>query len=123
LHSLSGPFRRGGSGTVGGRVGGSWNATLDIAGDRPHDAVVKIAGDSGTIRIFSGRSHARSNPCFGREFPLSVRQDATGALSFDVRASKVLAGCRDVTATLQRVDDKTLRGDLGDLGTISMTRE
>lgn len=69
---------------------------------------VKISETSGTWLYLS---HATTrNPCFGREFPLSVETLPNGWVKFSVDGASVIAGCPSFAVTLDRIDEKTLSG-------------
>ena len=69
---------------------------------------VKISEASGTWLYLS---HATTrNPCFGREFPLSVETLPNGRVKFSVDGASVITGCPSFAVTLDRIDEKTLSG-------------
>lgn len=58
-----------------------------------------------------------SNPndaCTGLKAPIAVKSTSTDELVFEILKSKALRGCKDDVATLKRVDDTTLQGELSD---------
>ena len=55
-----------------------------------------------------------TNPCTGRAYPIAVQVASATELKFEISRAKTLAGCKDGTATLRRVDDKTLEGEFDD---------
>ena len=95
---------------------GTWAATYTNDGRHEFGAELVLKGDSGTWRNFAGHSDAmlaKNNPCLMKDFPVSVEKSTADELTFRVDGSKVVAGCKDFTATLRRVDDNTLDGTFG----------
>jgi len=88
---------------------GTWRAQFERRGTGwSAEATLVIADRHGTWQMTS--SH-RNNPCMGREYPVSIRRATARDLEFEIQRSKVLAGCDDELAVLERVDENTLRGE------------
>ncbi len=89
---------------------GDWTATwVGTEGVLHHvnQADVVIADNSGS---FDGQRSSTRNPCVGRKAPIVVKTASAEELTFVIRSSTVLQGCRDSLVRLKRVDDKTLKG-------------
>jgi hypothetical protein len=105
---------------------GTWAATYSNAGGREFGAELVLKGDSGTWRNFAGRGDAmlaKNNPCLMRDFPVTVRKSTADELTFFVEGSKAVAGCKDFTATLKRVDADTLDGTFGGAWKVHVARK
>ncbi len=50
------------------------------------------------------------NPCFDREFPITIKGLAENKFSFNVDGTSTLNGCPKFTLIVERVDEKTLNG-------------
>lgn len=55
-----------------------------------------------------------NDACTGLKAPIAVKSTSTDELVFEILKSKALRGCKDDVATLKRVDDTTLQGELSD---------
>lgn len=96
---------------------GNWKATWvatakeRIATQFQREADVVILDDGGSFQnLGDARGGARGNPCVGQKAPVSVKKATAEELVFVIEFSRVLQGCHDSKVTLQRVDDKTLKG-------------
>ncbi len=99
---------------------GKWTISLEgkkMAADVEGSIVVK--GEGGTWDM----ALSRKNPCAGREYPITVKKASAEELVFTVDRAKTLAGCKDTTYTFKRVDDKTMKGELGEGREASLTRK
>ncbi len=98
---------------------GKWTVSFDGKKTADREGSVVIKGDAGTWDI---AAQSRSNPCVGREYPITVKTASTEELVFTVERAKTLAGCKDSTYTFKKVDDKSLAGAVGDGRAASLTR-
>lgn len=98
---------------------GKWTVSFDGKKTADLDGSVVIKGDGGTWDMVA---QGRKNPCIGREFPITVRKASSDELVFTVNRAETLAGCKDSTYTLKRVDDKTMKGELADGRVMSLVR-
>jgi hypothetical protein len=99
---------------------GSWTVSFDGKKTVDLDGSVVIKGDSGTWDIVA---QSRKNPCVGRGYPITVQKASADELVFTVNRAATLAGCKDSTYTFKKVDDKTMKGELGDGRAASLTRK
>lgn len=99
---------------------GSWRASM-----------VNNKGEQRTGRVVLGETDGRwdfehqvyKNPCAGLPAPIVIRSATADALVFDVLRSKSLKGCKDNVATLKRISDTTLQGELDDGRKLTLTRD
>jgi hypothetical protein len=99
---------------------GSWKISFDGARTVDVAGTVVIKDDGGTWDIVA---QVRKNPCVGREYPITVQKASADELVFTVNRAATLAGCKDSTYTFKKVDDKTLKGELGDGRAASLMRK
>ncbi|MEO8059553.1 MAG: hypothetical protein ABI671_14650 [Burkholderiales bacterium] len=99
---------------------GSWTVSFDGKKTVALDGTVAI---NGSVGIWDVRAASRKNPCVGREYPITIQKATAEELTFTVNRAVTLAGCNDSTYTFKRIDDKTLRGELADGRTASLTRK
>jgi hypothetical protein len=99
---------------------GTWKVKFDGTRTVDYEGTVVVQGDGGSWKVLA---RSQSNPCIGREAPISVHRATAEELVFEVNRSKVLTGCRDWTMSFQRVDDKTLRATTSDGRPMLMVRE
>jgi len=98
---------------------GNWKISFDGTRTVDLDGTVVVKGDGGTWDIVA---QSRKNPCLGREYPITVQKASGEELVFTVNRAATLTGCKDSTYTFRKVDDKTLKGELGDGRAASLTR-
>lgn len=98
---------------------GNWKISFDGTRTVELDGTVVIKGDGGTWDVVA---QSRKNPCLGREYPITVQKASGEELVFTVNRAATLTGCKDSTYTFKKVDDKTLKGELGDGRATSLTR-
>lgn len=98
---------------------GHWKISFDGSRTVDLDGTVVVKGDGGTWDIVA---QSRKNPCLGREYPITVQKASGEELVFTVNRAATLTGCKDSTYTFRKVDDKTLKGELGDGRAASLTR-
>ena len=98
---------------------GHWKISFDGTRTVDLDGTVVVKGDGGTWDIVA---QSRKNPCLGREYPITVQKASGEELVFTVNRAATLTGCKDSTYTFRKVDDKTLKGELGDGRAASLTR-
>ena len=90
---------------------GTWKAEYTTRSGASREGKVVISDRTGTWDMAVQRSN---NPCTGRAYPIAVIVANASELSFEISRAKTLVGCKDGTATLKRVDDKTLEGEFDD---------
>lgn len=90
---------------------GTWKAEYTTRSGAARVGKVVIADRTGTWDMAVQRG---SNPCAGRAYPIAVTVASESSLSFEISRAKTLTGCKDGSATLRRVDDKTLEGEFDD---------
>ncbi len=86
---------------------GTWNVNLSVDSRHRDNAVLSVAGRSGTWRRNLRRTEA---PCASREKRIEVQDFNERQLTFRVFGSEALQGCPDWSATLKRIDQDTLDG-------------
>ena len=62
-------------------------------------------------------------PCKGIQAPIVIERASTDELVFKIMRSKSLKGCKDQIATLERVNETTLQGELDDGRKLTLVRE
>lgn len=99
---------------------GSWTITFDSTRIADLTGTVVIKGDTGTWDMLT---QSRRNPCFGREYPITIQKASTDELVFTVNRAATLVGCKDSTYTFRKVDDNTLKGEVGEGRAALLTRK
>ena len=90
---------------------GTWDVRMESKKGGALDGKVILQDQEGTWDIYW------SNPndaCTGLKAPIVVISTSTDELVFEILKSKAMRGCSDDVATLKRVNDTTLQGELGD---------
>lgn len=90
---------------------GTWKAEYTNRNGATREGKVVISDRTGTWDMAVQRGN---NPCAGRAYPIAVTVANATELSFEISRAKTLAGCKDGSASLKRVDDKTLEGEFDD---------
>lgn len=98
---------------------GKWTVSFDGQKTIDLDGTVVIKGDGGSWDIVA---QSRKNPCVGRAYPITVQKASADELVFTVNRAQTLAGCKDSTYTFKKVDDKTMKGEVGDGRAASLVR-
>jgi hypothetical protein len=100
---------------------GKWQASFEgSAVGASREGTVSISGKEGTWDM---AVRSRKDPCIGRPYPITVQRATAEELVFDINRSKTLMGCKDGTAKLKRVDDKTLEGEFDGGRKLTLKRE
>ena len=100
---------------------GQWVGTMEGNGGRPVPVEVTINGNAGTWRMTPVVAGARGNPCFGKDFPMSVESTAD-AVILDIRGGQVIAGCIEQRATLT-MSNGQLTGKLANGRAVSLSKK
>jgi glucose/arabinose dehydrogenase len=103
-----------------GDFDGRWKASFHALGqDRQADVVIQGQGGTWqTLYLPQG-----SDICARLKVPIEVLERTAQSITIVARRAQALAGCTDGQATqLNRVDDKTLQGNLANGATITLTR-
>ena len=66
---------------------------------------------------------SQKNPCKGIQAPIEIESASAGELVFKIMRSKSLRGCKDQIATLKRVNETTLQGELDDGRKLTLVKE
>ncbi|MEZ5542749.1 MAG: hypothetical protein R3F42_11985 [Pseudomonadota bacterium] len=99
---------------------GSWQAHLvNNKGEQRKGKVVLGETDGN----WDFEHQVYKNPCVGMPAPIVIRSATADALVFEIDRSRVLKGCKNNVATLQRIDDNTLQGGLDDGRKLTLIRE
>jgi hypothetical protein len=99
---------------------GTWHAEFENKKGGDMEGTVVIKDQGGTWDI--GKK-VRNKPCTGLASPITIQRATVDELVFEVNNSKVLMGCKDVLATLKRVDEKTLQGEFAEGRKITLIRQ
>jgi hypothetical protein len=97
---------------------GDWKANWQYLG-RPLQAKLVISGSGGTWQSLSS---LRTDPCVGREVPMSIESSSVDEITLKLKYSESLRGCADATIVLKRIDDKTYMGKRGD-GDLKLSKD
>ena len=90
---------------------GTWEVQM-ITGKGDHlEGVVEIHQQEGTWKMYSECVRLKC-PCKGLRAPIVIKETASDELVLNVLKSKSLRGCSDRTASLKRLEDGTLSGEL-----------
>jgi hypothetical protein len=73
-----------------------------------------LAESGSTWTYIPGAGPVRDNPCFKKEFPVTVIAATAPDLKLRVDGSKALAGCPDFVVVMKRVDEKTYEAQFAD---------
>ena len=98
---------------------GSWTVAFDGKKTPELEGTVVINGAAGTWDVIA---QSRKNPCVGRAYPITIQKADGDELVLTVNRAAALPGCKDSTYTFKKVDDKTMKGEVGDGRTTSLTR-
>ena len=99
---------------------GSWQVSMVNNKGEHRKGTVSLTDRDGTWDI----EHQNvKNPCAGIRAPIVIRSAAADELVFEIVRSRSLRGCRDNVATLKRVNDTTLQGELDDGRKLTLSRE
>jgi len=62
-------------------------------------------------------------PCAGIQAPIKIKRASTDELVFKIMRSKSLKGCKNHIATLKRINETTLKGELNDGRELTLVRD
>lgn len=99
---------------------GKWKITFDGTRTVDMEGTVVIKGNAGTWDM---ATRAVNNPCVGRQYPITVQKATADELFFTVNRAATLVGCKDGTYSFRKVDDKTLKGEVGGGRPASLVRD
>jgi hypothetical protein len=99
---------------------GTWHASLVTQKGISREGTVIINDQGGTWKI---TSKIFKNPCAGLQAPIVIQRTSTDELVFKIFRSKALRGCDDDIATLKRVNETTLQGELNDGRKLTLVKE
>jgi len=99
---------------------GTWQVSMENLKGEHRKGTVALADQDGTWDI----EHQNvKNPCAGIKAPIVIRSVSADELVFEIVRSRSLRGCTDNIATLKRVNETTLQGELDDGRKLTLTRE
>ena len=99
---------------------GTWHVnTVSNKGD-PREGSVILKEQEGTWKI---NWMNVKNPCTGIRAPIVIKDASADGLVFEILKSRALRGCGDYVATLKRVNEMTLQGELDDGRKLTLVRE
>jgi len=99
---------------------GTWHVSMVNLKGEHRKGTVALADQDGTWDI----EHQNvKNPCAGIKAPIVIKSVSADGLVFEIVRSRSLRGCTDNIATLRRVNETTLQGELDDGRKLTLTRE
>jgi hypothetical protein len=75
---------------------------------------VLITESKGVWKFSAPAATRRPNPCFDREFPLTIQAGVGEKYVFNIDGPSVIQGCPSFFVNLQKTDEQTLSGNFGD---------
>lgn len=99
---------------------GSWNISYNSTRNVDLKGTAVINGTAGTWNVVMS---SLKNPCIGREHPIIVQKASAEELVLTVNRAATLTGCKDSTYIFKKIDDMTLKGELGDGRAATLTRK
>ena len=99
---------------------GTWHLSTVSKKGKSREGTVVLKDLDGTWKTSSINV---KNPCTGMLAPLIIKEASSERLVFEIAKSKALRGCEDSTATLKRVNETTLQGELDDGRKLTLVRE
>ena len=99
---------------------GTWQVSLVNNKGEHREGTVILADRDGTWDI---EHQVLKNPCAGIRAPILIKSVSADELVFEIVRSRSLKGCKDNIATLKRINDTTLQGELDDGRKLTLTRE
>ena len=99
---------------------GKWHATLTLEGGKSREGTVNITEQVGTWKM---TARVYKNPCVGLESPIVIQRATPDELVFKIYRSKALRGCDDDVASVKRINETTLQGELNDGRKLTLVRE
>jgi hypothetical protein len=99
---------------------GAWEVNMvnNKGGSVNGEVVVKDQGGTWDINWQS-----QKKPCAGIKAPIVIQRASSDELVFEIKRSEALRGCKDHIATLKRVNDTTLQGELNDGRKLTLLRK
>ena len=99
---------------------GTWHLSTVSKKGISREGTVVIKDQDGTWKT---SSISVKNPCAGILAPLVIKKTSSDGLVFEITKSKALRGCEDNIATLKRINETTLQGELEDGRKLTLVRE
>ena len=105
------------------QIAGTWTGTT-VSPSTGNELLIemKIQENSGSWRFNSVGSAKRARPCFGREFPITIKSLENSKIALQVDSDKSLAGCPAFTVIVQ-AKDNLLEGKFADGRPAKFTRQ
>lgn len=98
---------------------GTWKVLLEGFPVPGLQGTVVVKDEGGTYTMTSS---SRTDACVGIGAPITVQAASPDELVFKVNRSKVLTGCSDFTWKFKNVDDKTMKAQLTEGLSVTLTR-
>ena len=98
---------------------GAWHVAMVSKKGEPREGTVTLTDKDGSWDI---EHQVFKDPCKGMSAPIVIQRATADELVFQIVRSRSLRGCQDNVATLKRVDDRTLQGELDDGRKLVLTR-
>jgi len=98
---------------------GTWTVLLEGFERAKLQGTAVVKDEVGTWHVTAS---SRTDACIGRESPITVQVASAEELVFKVNRSKVLTGCPDFTLKFKKIDDKTMKAQLTDGRSVTLTR-
>ena len=99
---------------------GTWNAKMVNNKGETRKGTVLLNEQDGAWDI---EFQNVKNPCAGLRAPIVIRRASEEELVFEIVRSKALRGCKDNVASLKRINESTVQGELDDGRKLTLTRE
>lgn len=99
---------------------GTWEVNMVSKKGEPRKGTVILKDQDGTWDI---NWQNVKKPCAGIRAPILIQRTSPDELVFEIRRSEALRGCKDQIATLKRVSDTTLQGELDDGRKLTLLRK
>jgi len=108
----------------GNGLAGNWVGTMPGLSGNQLGVELAIAESGGTFRMKPPSGNVgRNNPCFGRDFPVTIVSQSASEAVVQINGSALLPGCIDQTVTFKSADGKSMEGSLPDGRQIKLNRK
>ena len=98
---------------------GTWTVLVEGFQRSKLEGTAVVKDEGGTYGITAS---SRIDACIGREAPIAVQVASAEELVFKVNRSKVLTGCPDFILKFNKIDDKTMKAELPEGRSVTLTR-
>ena len=106
------------------QIAGTWTGTtISPSTGNELQIEMKIQENSGSWRFNLVGSARRASPCFGRDFPMTMKSMENSTIALEVDADKTITGCPAFTLIVQVKENNMLEGKFGDGRLAKFTRQ